>query len=45
MLVHDTDTESFDYALDATLFFGCNDWKVEYGGITTYIAKDEDEEV
>ena len=44
-MVHDTDAEGCEFALDAMLFCGCKDWKMEYGGHTTYIAKGEDEEV
>ncbi|XP_078527691.1 prolyl 3-hydroxylase OGFOD1 [Lissotriton helveticus] len=44
-LIHDTDTDNCEFALDLLLFFGCDGWKAEYGGFTSYIAKDEDEEL
>ncbi|XP_061450547.1 prolyl 3-hydroxylase OGFOD1 isoform X2 [Rhineura floridana] len=42
-LVHDAQTTEF--ALDLLLFSGCEDWDVECGGFTSYIAKGEDEEL
>ncbi|KAM6430490.1 prolyl 3-hydroxylase OGFOD1 [Liasis olivaceus] len=42
-LVHDAQTTEF--ALDLLLFCGCEDWDVESGGFTSYIAKGEDEEL
>ncbi|ESO92501.1 hypothetical protein LOTGIDRAFT_120424, partial [Lottia gigantea] len=39
---HDQNT---DFSLDAVFFMDCSDWKTEYGGFTTYIAKDEDDEL
>ncbi|XP_054856659.1 prolyl 3-hydroxylase OGFOD1 [Eublepharis macularius] len=42
-LVHDAQTTEF--ALDLLLFCGCEGWDVEWGGFTSYIAKDEDEEL
>ncbi|XP_030059563.1 LOW QUALITY PROTEIN: prolyl 3-hydroxylase OGFOD1 [Microcaecilia unicolor] len=44
-LMHDTDTDHAEFALDLLLFFGCEDWEAEYGGFTSYIAKEEDEEL
>ncbi|XP_052777940.1 prolyl 3-hydroxylase OGFOD1-like [Mya arenaria] len=42
-LVHDTDTEGAEFALDLVLYVGCAD--MEYGGFTSYIAKGEDGEL
>ncbi|NWI15360.1 OGFD1 hydroxylase, partial [Crypturellus soui] len=42
-LVHDT--QATEFALDLLFFCGCEDWDPEYGGFTSYIAKDEDEEL
>uniref|UniRef100_A0ACB8E9T6 Prolyl 3-hydroxylase ogfod1 n=2 Tax=Sphaerodactylus townsendi TaxID=933632 RepID=A0ACB8E9T6_9SAUR len=42
-LVHDAQTTEF--ALDLLLFCGCESWNVDWGGFTSYIAKDEDEEL
>ncbi|XP_071952264.1 prolyl 3-hydroxylase OGFOD1-like [Antedon mediterranea] len=44
-LLHDTDTEGSEFALDAVLYFNCKDWDNEYGGFTSYLAKGEDEEL
>lgn len=44
-LIHDEDRENIGFALDSMLFFNCNNWKMDYGGFTSYIAKDEDEEL
>ncbi|CAN2389529.1 2-oxoglutarate and iron-dependent oxygenase [Pristimantis euphronides] len=44
-MVHDHDPERQDFALDLLLFCGCEDWETEYGGFTSYIAMDEDEEL
>ncbi|XP_046364330.1 prolyl 3-hydroxylase OGFOD1-like [Haliotis rufescens] len=44
-LIHDTDSEGSEYALDAFMYFGCPDWDSDNGGYTTYIAKGEDEEL
>ncbi|XP_053305285.1 prolyl 3-hydroxylase OGFOD1 [Spea bombifrons] len=44
-LIHDHDPERYEFALDLLLFFGCDDWQEEYGGFTSYIAKEEDEEL
>uniref|UniRef100_A0A8C5PS26 Prolyl 3-hydroxylase OGFOD1 n=1 Tax=Leptobrachium leishanense TaxID=445787 RepID=A0A8C5PS26_9ANUR len=44
-LIHDHDPDRHEFALDLLLFCGCDDWKEEYGGFTSYIAKEEDEEL
>ncbi|XP_033118300.1 prolyl 3-hydroxylase OGFOD1-like [Anneissia japonica] len=44
-LLHDTDTEGSEFALDAIVYFNCKEWKNEYGGFTSYLAKGEDEEL
>ncbi|ELU03649.1 hypothetical protein CAPTEDRAFT_166954 [Capitella teleta] len=44
-LMHDTDLQGQEYALDVMLFCGCKGWKPEYGGSVSYIAKGEDEEL
>ncbi|XP_053556280.1 prolyl 3-hydroxylase OGFOD1 [Bombina bombina] len=44
-MIHDHDPERHEFALDLLLFCGCEDWKSEYGGFTSYIAKEEDEEL
>ncbi|XP_064626041.1 prolyl 3-hydroxylase OGFOD1-like [Lineus longissimus] len=44
-LIHDTDSEGAEYALDAMLFCDCRGWQQEYGGFTSYIARGEDEEL
>ncbi|XP_023218825.1 prolyl 3-hydroxylase OGFOD1-like [Centruroides sculpturatus] len=44
-LIHDDDKENVGYALDSLLCFNCNNWKMDYGGFTSYIAKNEDEEL
>ncbi|XP_064476633.1 prolyl 3-hydroxylase OGFOD1-like [Ornithodoros turicata] len=44
-LAHDDDKDMEESALDAVLYFNCGDWKQEYGGFTTYITRDEDEEL
>ncbi|KAJ8305927.1 hypothetical protein KUTeg_016472, partial [Tegillarca granosa] len=44
-LVHDTCIEGTQFALDSVLYIGGNDWKLEYGGFTSYIAKGDDEEL
>ncbi|CAH1773810.1 unnamed protein product [Owenia fusiformis] len=44
-LVHDTDSEGAEFALDANFFCCCKGWKQEYGGFTSYITKGEDEEL
>ncbi|KAH0619484.1 hypothetical protein JD844_000141 [Phrynosoma platyrhinos] len=42
-LVHDAEVTEF--ALDLLFFCGCQDWDMESGGFTSYIAKGEDEEL
>ncbi|KAE8608210.1 hypothetical protein XENTR_v10011431 [Xenopus tropicalis] len=44
-MIHDLDPERHEFALDLLLFCGCDDWEAEYGGFTSYIAKEEDEEL
>ncbi|XP_022105477.1 prolyl 3-hydroxylase OGFOD1-like [Acanthaster planci] len=45
-LLHDTDTEGSEFALDAVIHFGCPpDWQTHHGGYISYIAKAEDEEL
>jgi hypothetical protein len=44
-LIHDTDSEGAEYALDTMLFCDCRGWQQEYGGFTSYIARGDDEEV
>eukprot|EP00794_Sanderia_malayensis_P007942 gene7942-8797_t len=44
-LVHDTDPHLVDFALDAILFFRCDEWDSSAGGFTSYIASEEDEEL
>jgi len=45
-LVHDDDPHGGEYALDSMLFLGASEkWTKENGGFTSYIAKDEDEEL
>lgn len=31
--------------MDAQLFFNCKEWTPDCGGFTSYVAKDEDEEL
>ncbi|XP_059366293.1 prolyl 3-hydroxylase OGFOD1-like [Carassius carassius] len=42
-LLHDSVKR--EYALDLQLHMGCAGWKSEFGGFTSYIAHDEDEEL
>ncbi|XP_049329648.1 prolyl 3-hydroxylase OGFOD1 [Astyanax mexicanus] len=42
-LLHDSVQREF--ALDLLLHLGCKGWKAEFGGFTSYIAHDEDEEL
>ncbi|KAI5613873.1 prolyl 3-hydroxylase OGFOD1, partial [Silurus asotus] len=42
-LLHDSVKREF--ALDLLLHLGCSGWKSEFGGFTSYIAHDEDEEL
>ncbi|XP_071973713.1 prolyl 3-hydroxylase OGFOD1 [Engystomops pustulosus] len=44
-MIHDNDPERQEFALDLFLFCGCEEWETEYGGFTSYIAKEEDEEL
>ncbi|XP_072925710.1 prolyl 3-hydroxylase OGFOD1 isoform X5 [Hemitrygon akajei] len=44
-LIHDTNMENTEFALDLLLSCGCEDWHEEFGGVTSYIAKGEDEEL
>ncbi|KAG9467353.1 hypothetical protein GDO78_015111, partial [Eleutherodactylus coqui] len=44
-MIHDNGAERQQFALDLLLFCGCEDWEAEYGGFTSYIAKEEDEEL
>ncbi|XP_076052470.1 prolyl 3-hydroxylase sud1 [Oratosquilla oratoria] len=45
-LIHDHDPAGTEYALDTLIFFGqLDNWKEEFGGFTSYVAKDEDEEL
>jgi len=45
-LVHDDDPVGSQYALDAMLFLGVSEkWTQALGGFTSYIARDEDEEL
>ncbi|XP_072278939.1 prolyl 3-hydroxylase OGFOD1 [Pyxicephalus adspersus] len=44
-MIHDYDPERQEFALDLLWFCGCEDWEAEYGGFTSYIAKEEDEEL
>ncbi|XP_078400122.1 prolyl 3-hydroxylase OGFOD1 isoform X1 [Cetorhinus maximus] len=44
-LIHDTNVENSEFALDLLLCFGCEGWNDEFGGVTSYIAKEEDEEL
>ena len=50
--MHDNDVEfeqqtkdGKGYSLDARLFFNCENWSISCGGYTSYVAKDEDEEL
>ncbi|XP_069127240.1 prolyl 3-hydroxylase OGFOD1-like isoform X2 [Argopecten irradians] len=45
-LVHDNEIEGDrDFALDVILYVGCEGWEPDQGGITSYIARGEDEEL
>lgn len=44
-MINDNDPDRQEFALDLLLFCGCEDWETEYGGFTSYIAKEEDEEL
>ncbi|XP_072516009.1 prolyl 3-hydroxylase OGFOD1 [Salminus brasiliensis] len=42
-LLHDS--VKMEFALDLLLHLGCRGWKAEFGGYTSYIARNEDEEL
>ncbi|XP_063962923.1 prolyl 3-hydroxylase OGFOD1-like [Lytechinus pictus] len=44
-LLHDTDTEGSEFALDASVFFDAKGVSSTTGGFVSYIAKGEDEEL
>jgi len=44
-LIRDDDLEQAEYALDLRLFFNCSGWTDSMGGQSSYIARDEDEEL
>uniref|UniRef100_A0A667WG15 Prolyl 3-hydroxylase OGFOD1 n=1 Tax=Myripristis murdjan TaxID=586833 RepID=A0A667WG15_9TELE len=44
-LLHDGDAARAEYALDLVLPFGCSGESPEFGGFTSYIANEEDEEL
>uniref|UniRef100_A0A8C5C6H3 Prolyl 3-hydroxylase OGFOD1 n=1 Tax=Gadus morhua TaxID=8049 RepID=A0A8C5C6H3_GADMO len=44
-LLHDGEATRAEYALDLILPFGCSDWPSEFGGFTSYVANEEDEEL
>lgn len=44
-LLHDGEAARAEYALDLVLPFGCADWQTEFGGFTSYVANEEDEEL
>ncbi|XP_071381307.1 prolyl 3-hydroxylase OGFOD1 isoform X1 [Centroberyx affinis] len=44
-LLHDGEAARAEYALDLILPFGCSDWQSEFGGFTSYVANEEDEEL
>eukprot|EP00057_Strongylocentrotus_purpuratus_P006540 XP_011661014.1 PREDICTED: prolyl 3-hydroxylase OGFOD1 isoform X1 [Strongylocentrotus purpuratus] len=44
-LLHDTDTEGSEFALDASVFFNTHGVSQATGGFVSYIAKGEDEEL
>nr|KAG5690020.1 hypothetical protein BaRGS_013370 [Batillaria attramentaria] len=44
-LVHDTDAQVNEVALDSALFVGGSEWNLDIGGYISYIAKGEDEEL
>uniref|UniRef100_A0A8C8FJR3 Prolyl 4-hydroxylase alpha subunit domain-containing protein n=1 Tax=Oncorhynchus tshawytscha TaxID=74940 RepID=A0A8C8FJR3_ONCTS len=44
-LLHDGDASKAEYALDLLLPLSCPDWQTEFGGFTSYIANEEDEEL
>ena len=44
-LLNDDKTSNDKYCLEGRLFFNSQDWNIECGGFTSYVAKDEDEEL
>ncbi|CAN9507040.1 unnamed protein product [Ophioblennius macclurei] len=44
-LLHDGEAAQAEYALDLVLPFGCTNWQSEIGGLTCYVANEEDEEL
>ena len=44
-LLNDAKSNNDKFFLDGRLFFNCQDWNLEFGGFSSYIAKDEDEEL
>ncbi|XP_072321427.1 prolyl 3-hydroxylase OGFOD1 [Eucyclogobius newberryi] len=44
-LLHDGEAARAEYALDLILPFRCADWDTEFGGFTSYVANEEDEEL
>ena len=44
-LIRDDDQEQCEFALDARLFLNCEGWTPECGGFSSYVAKNEDEEL
>ncbi|KAM6943507.1 prolyl 3-hydroxylase OGFOD1 [Xenentodon cancila] len=44
-LLHDGEAARAEYALDLVLPFSCTDWQSEFGGFTSYVANEEDEEL
>ncbi|XP_066278114.1 prolyl 3-hydroxylase OGFOD1-like [Branchiostoma lanceolatum] len=44
-LMHDEDPHNNDFCLDSMFYLNALDWKSDYGGYVSYIAKGEDEEL
>uniref|UniRef100_A0A8C4QQC6 Prolyl 3-hydroxylase OGFOD1 n=1 Tax=Eptatretus burgeri TaxID=7764 RepID=A0A8C4QQC6_EPTBU len=45
-LLHDGEGTDADFALDLLLYTSCpDDWPSDFGGFTSYVARDEDEEL
>ena len=44
-MLSDAKANNDKYFVDGRLFFNCQDWNIEQGGFTSYISKDEDEEL
>ncbi|XP_065834809.1 prolyl 3-hydroxylase OGFOD1-like [Oscarella lobularis] len=44
-LIRDSEASKADFCLEASLYFVRNEWKTDYGGFSSYIAKGEDEEL